>query len=212
MKKTLVALAIAAATSAHAGDLYMGLGFPFYTDGYAYTLSDAVGLRGEYAGLRTLKRNTTEDGINYQGRLKHQMVGAYGDWHPMNGGFRVAGGLTFNDTQLSLNATSGAGTANINGKTVSLTGETYNVVLTYPRITPYVGLGYGFSPANTPGFGFYADFGVSIGRFKTETTTSLVGKQGITQADVDAETSQLRDSTASLSVLPKLSVGVSYRF
>ncbi|MCY7369967.1 MAG: hypothetical protein LH479_03640 [Polaromonas sp.] len=50
------------------------------------------------------------------------------------------------------------------------------------------------------------------GRFKTDTTTSLVGKQGITQADVDAETASLRDSTARLSVLPKFSVGVSYRF
>lgn len=212
MKKTLVALAFAAASSAHSGDLYTGLGFPFYTVGYAYTLSDAIGVRGEFSGLRTVKRDTTEDGIRYQGRLKHQMIGAYGDWHPMNGGFRVVGGLTVNDTKLSLNATSGTGTANINGKTVNLSGETYNVELTYPRVTPYVGLGYGFSPANTPGFGFYADFGVLIGRFKTETTTSLVGKQGITQADVDAETSQLRDSTARLSVLPKLSVGVSYRF
>lgn len=51
-----------------------------------------------------------------------------------------------------------------------------------------------------------------IARFKTETTTSLVGRQGITQADVDAESASLRDSTARLSVLAKLSVGVSYRF
>lgn len=79
-------------------------------------------------------------------------------------------------------------------------------------VTPYVGLGWGFSPSNTPGFGFYADLGVLIGRFKTEVTTTLVGKQGITQADIDAETADLRDSTAKLSVLPKFSVGVSYRF
>ena len=212
MKKTLVALTIAAASSAYAGDLYLGLGFPFYTVGYAHTLSDAFGVRGEYAGLRTVKRDITEDGINYQGRLKHQTFGAFGDWHPMNGAFRVVGGLTLNDTQFDLTATSSAVTANINGKTVNLANETYNVELTYPRVTPYVGLGYGFSPANKPGFGFYADVGVMIGRFKAETTTSLVGKQGITQADVDAETASLRDSTARLSVLPKLSVGVSYRF
>lgn len=212
MKKMFVALTLAAASSAYAGDLYMGLGFPFYTVGYAHTVNDAVGVRGEFSGLRTIKRDGTEDGINYQGRFKHQVFGAYGDWHPMNGGFRVVGGLTVNDTKLNLNATSGTGTANINGKTVNLSGETYNVELTYPRVTPYVGLGYGFSPANTPGFGFYADLGVLIGRFKTETTTSLVGKQGITQADVDAETGQLRDSTAKLSALPKLSVGVTYRF
>ena len=60
---------------------------------------------------------------------------------------------------------------------------------------------------------FYVDAGVAIGKFKATTTTSLLGKNnGITQADVDAETAQLRESTAKLSVLPKVSVGVSYRF
>ena len=214
MKKTLLtALVLAGASaSAQAGDLYLGLGFPFYTVGYAYTLNDAVGLRGEYSGLGTVKRDRTEDGINYRGRFKHQMVGAYGDWHPMAGGFRVVGGITLNDTKVNLVATSATATANINGKTVSLAGETYNVDLVYPKVTPYVGVGYGFSPTSAPGFGFYVDAGVSIGKFKTEATTSLVGKQGITQADVDAETSQLRESTAKLSVLPKFSVGVNYRF
>ena len=214
MKKTLLtALVLAGASaSAQAGDLYLGLGFPFYTVGYAYTLNDAVGLRGEYSGLGTVKRDRTENGINYQGRFRHQMVGAYGDWHPTTGGFRVVGGITLNDTKVNLVATSGTATANINGKTVSLAGETYNVDLIYPKVTPYVGVGYGFSPRNTPGFGFYVDAGVTIGKFKTEATTSLVGKRGITQADVDAETVQLRESTAKLSALPKVSVGVSYRF
>lgn len=212
-KNLLTALVVAAASaSAQAGDVYLGLGFPFYTVGYAYTLNDAVGLRGEYSGLGTVKRDRTEDGINYQGRFKHQVVGAYGDWHPMGGGFRVVGGITLNDTKVNLVANSATATANINGKTVSLAGETYNVDLTYPKVTPYVGVGYGFSPRNTPGFAFYVDAGVTIGKFKADATTSLVGRQGITQADVDAETAQLRESTAKLSALPKVSVGVSYRF
>jgi hypothetical protein len=212
MKKALFALAISAAASAHAGDLYMGLGLPIYTIGYAQTVNDAFGVRGEYAGWRALESDTVEDGIIYKTRLKYQTVGVFGDWHPTRGGFRVVGGLTVNDTKINLNSTGGGGTANINGKTVNLTQETFNVELTYPRVTPYVGIGYGFSPANTPGFAFYVDAGLQLGRFKTEATTSLVGKQGITQADVDAETSQLRDSTAKLSALPKLSIGVSYRF
>ena len=212
-KNILTALVFAAASaSAQAGDLYLGLGFPTYTVGYAHTLNDAFGLRGEYSSLGTVKRDTVEDGINYQVRFKHQVVGAYGDWHPTAGGFRVVGGITLNDTKVNLVATSATATANINGKTVSLAGETYNVDLIYPKVTPYVGVGYGFSPTSAPGFGFYVDAGVNIGKFKTEATTSLVGKQGITQADVDAETSQLRESTAKLSVLPKLSVGVNYRF
>ena len=214
MKKNLLAMLVfaAASASAQAGDLYLGLGFPYYTVGYAHTVNDAFGVRGEYSSLGTVKRDTIEDGINYQVRLKHQMVGAYADWHPMAGGFRVVGGITLNETKANLVATSGTATANINGKTVSLAGESYNVDLVYPKVTPYVGIGYGFSPRDTPGFAFYVDAGVTIGKFKTNATTSLVGKQGITQADVDAETTQLRESTAKLSALPKVSVGVSYRF
>ena len=130
----------------------------------------------------------------------------------MGGGFRVVGGVTLNDTKVNLVATGSTATATIGTKTVSLAGETYTVDLVYPKVTPYVGVGYGFSPRNTPGFAFYVDAGVTIGKFKTNTTTSLVGKQGITQADVDAETAELRESTAKLSALPKVSFGVSYRF
>lgn len=214
MKKTLLTAVMlaAASTAAQAGDLYLGLGFPTYTLGYAHTLNDAFALRGEYSGLGTVKRDTVEDGINYQVRLKHQVVGAYGDWHPTGGGFRVVGGITLNDTKFNLVATGANATANINGKAVSLAGENYTVDLIYPKVTPYVGVGYGFSPRNTPGFAFYVDAGVTIGKFKATTTTTLVGKNGITQADVDAETSELRESTAKLSALPKISVGVSYRF
>ena len=215
MKKNILTAFVfaAASASAQAGDLYLGLGFPTYTVGYAHTLNDAFGLRGEYSSLGTVKRDTVEDGINYQVRFKHQVVGAYADWHPMAGGFRVVGGITLNDTKVNLVATGGSATATIGTKTVSLAGETYNVDLVYPKVTPYVGLGYGFSPRNTPGFAFYVDAGVTIGKFKATATTSLVGgPQGITQTDVDAETAQLRESTAKLSALPKVSVGVSYRF
>ena len=215
MKKNLLtALVFAAASaSAQAGDLYLGLGFPMYTVGYAHTVNDAFGVRGEYSSLGTVKRDAIEDGINYQVRLKHQVVGAYADWHPMGGGFRVVGGITLNDTKVNLVATGGSATATIGTKTVSLAGQTFNVDLIYPKVTPYVGLGYGFSPRNTPGFAFYVDAGVTIGKFKTSATTSLLtSTQNITQADVDAETAQLRESTAKLSALPKVSVGVSYRF
>jgi hypothetical protein len=51
-----------------------------------------------------------------------------------------------------------------------------------------------------------------IGKFTSTTNTSMVGKQGITQADVDAQTATVRDNVSKLSVLPKFSLGASYRF
>ena len=53
---------------------------------------------------------------------------------------------------------------------------------------------------------------MTIGKFKTSTSTTLVGVQGITQADVDAQTSKVRDGVSKLSVLPKFTVGVAYAF
>lgn len=41
----------------------------------------------------------------------------------------------------------------------------------------------------------------------------LVGTNGaITQADVDAQTKTMRDSIGGLSVLPSVSIGLTYRF
>ena len=89
----------------------------------------------------------------------------------------------------------------------------FNLAIKQPSVTPYLGLGYGSKPgAKQAGWGFYADAGVMFGKFRTSTSTSLVGKQGITQADIDAQTATVRDDVSKLSVLPRLTVGVSYRF
>jgi hypothetical protein len=214
MKKTMmgVGLGMAALASAYAGEVYVGAGFPGYTVGYAQTLSDALGLRGEYTGGKTFTGDGNSDGIDYSARFKSQIVGGFADWHPFNGGFRVAAGVTLNDSKFHVTATGNNTRATINGKTVNLTGERYDVDLTYPKVTPYLGVGYGFKPQGGTGWGFYTDFGVTFGRYKTEVSTTVVNRFGITQADVDAESASLRDSVNQASVFPKFSIGLTYRF
>jgi hypothetical protein len=212
MKKLSIAfVASLAALSAQAGDIYGGIGFPNYSLGYAQTMSDALGLRAEYSGGTNISKNGVRDGINFVGNFKSQMVGGFADWHPMDGGFRLTSGITFNDTKFTLQAT-GSTTSTINGKPVNLSGETFNVNVIYPSVTPYLGMGYGFKPNSGKGWGFYTDAGVTIGKFKADVSTSIVGKQGVTQADVDAQTATLRDGLNKLSVFPKFSVGASYSF
>ena len=201
----------AVAASAQAGDIYGGIGFPGISLGYAQSIAPNIGLRGEYTGGLNISRNGQRNGVDFNGNFKAQSVSALVDYFPMDSGFRLTGGLNFNTTKFTLNST-GVGTATINGKPVNLAGETFNLEVKQPGVTPYLGVGYGFKPDNKPGFGFYADVGVMIGKFNTTTSTSIVGKQGITQADVDAQTASVRDNVSKMSVLPKLSVGVSYRF
>jgi hypothetical protein len=67
------------------------------------------------------------------------------DYFPMDNGFRITGGLSFNNTKFTLNST-GLGTATIDGKPVTLAGEFFNVEVKQPGVTPYLGIGYGFKP------------------------------------------------------------------
>ena len=203
--------AAAAATSAQAGDVYVGAGFPGFSLGYAQSIAPDIGLRGEYTSGLNLSRNGQRNGVDFNGNLRAQSISAFGDYFPVENAFRFTGGLNFNNTKFTLNST-GTGTATINGRPVNLAGEFYNIEAKQPRVTPYLGIGYGFKPDSKAGWGFYADAGVMIGKFTTNTSTSLVGKQGITQADIDAQTNSVRDSVSKVSVLPKLSIGASYRF
>jgi hypothetical protein len=214
MKKQLVMLAALAAICgvAQAQDSYIGLGLPgLYTLGYAYSMSPTLGVRGEYAGGLSVNKDGNQDGVNVIGNFKASRLGAFADWFPIGGGFRLVGGLTANDIKADLNGV-GSGFSTINGKSVDMTGETFNVQVKFPTTTPYLGIGYGHQKSDVKGFGFYADLGVMIGTFTADTTTSLVNKKGVTQADVDAQTQKIRDSLSGLSALPSASLGLLYRY
>lgn len=214
MKKQIALLATLAAmsTGIHAQDSYVGVGLPgLLTLGYAYPLSNSVGLRAEYAGGLSVNKDGNQDGVNVTGSFKASRFGAFADWFPMGGAFRLVGGLTINDIRADFNGVS-SGTSTINGTSVNMTGETYNVKVKFPDTTAYLGIGYGHQKSDAKGLGFYADLGVMVGSFTADTTTSLVGKQGITQADVDAQNQKIRDSLSSLSVLPSASLGLLYRY
>ncbi len=196
---------------AHAAEVYGGIGFPGMALGFVTELADNVGLRAEAAGGWKLSRNGQREGLSYDGSLTNNRIGAFIDWFPFSNNFRLTGGLTANDAKISLNGRGSNG--NINGKPVDLTNETFNLSIKYPGATTFVGLGWGHRPRGQVGLGLFADVGVQIGRFKTDTVqTTVVGKYGITQADVDAEVSKVNDNLGKLSVLPSASLGMTYKF
>ncbi|RFO95401.1 hypothetical protein DIC66_18755 [Rhodoferax lacus] len=214
MKKQLALLAALAAisTGLHAQDSYVGVGLPgLLTLGYAYPLTSSVGLRGEYAGGLSVNKDGNQDGVNVTGTFKASRMGAFADWFPMGGAFRLVGGLTFNDIKADFNGV-GSGTSTINGQTVNMSGETYNVKVKFPDTTAYLGVGYGHQKSDAKGLGFYADLGVMVGSFTADTSTSLVANGKVLQSDVDAQNQKIRDSLSSLSVLPSASLGLLYRY
>jgi len=222
-KLTLLATLTLAAAGAQAQDVYLGLGVPgTVTLGYAvpmgsaYALGGKWGLRGEFAGGGSASKSITEDGNTFTAKVNNSRVGAFADWFPLDSsGFRLVGGLTFNDVKFSL-AAAASGNIDINGKTVSLSGETFKVTIKQPQVTPYLGIGWGHKASTEKGLGFFADLGVAVGSFTATVDTSLVGKGSlgntITQADVDAQTKKLKDAVNKIGALPSVAIGAVYRF
>jgi hypothetical protein len=218
MTKKLIAIAAfsafaaTASTGAQAQDIYLGVGLPgLVTLGYAAPMGNSWGLRADYASGLNANLDGTSEGVRVTGKIKSSVAGAYADWFPFdNSGFRLVGGVTFNDTKADLNAVS-SGTAVINGQTVNMAGEFYNVTVKMPSTTPYLGIGYGHQKAER-GLGFYFDMGVMIGKLDVSSSTSLVTSGKTTQANVDAQNQKFRDSVASVGFIPSASLGLVYRF
>jgi len=213
MKSTrlLTAAALSAlCVSGHAAELYTGAGFPGYTLGLAHSFDSGITARVEYAGGINVSRDGRREGLDYRGTLKTGRTGIFADWHPFAGSFRLTGGYTANDIKVDLQGTGSAGT--INGKPVNLTGETFNVNVKYKPGTPYLGLGWGHQGSSGGGLGFFLDVGAQFGKFETTVATSIVGKYGVTQADVDAEAQKVRDNVGQFKVLPSAAAGLTYRF
>lgn len=206
------AFAALTTTHAQAQDMYIGVGVPGLARiGVAAPMGNSWGLRADYASGLNTTLDGTRDGVTVTGKLTSSAAGAYADWFPFdNSGFRLVGGVTFNNTKAELNAV-GSGTAVINGNTVSMAGEYYNVTVKMPSTTPYIGIGYGHQKAKR-GLGFYFDLGVMIGKLDVSSSTSLVTSGKATQADVDAQNQKLRDGVGSVNFMPSASLGLVYRF
>lgn len=217
MKNNLIALSLlvafvsTATVNAHAQDVYLGAGLPgLATIGYAAPMGKSWGLRADYAGGLNASLDGSRDGVNFTGNVKYSALGAYADWFPFDGGFRLVGGVRLTDAKVDLSAT-GSGNAVINGVNVNMAGEYYNVTIKMPSAMPYVGIGYGHQRSE-PGLGFYFDIGVTIGTPEVSSSTSLVTSGQVTQADVNAQTQKLRDSIGGVGYIPSASMGVVYRF
>jgi len=211
----LLSAACLASPAAHAGSAYAQVGIPGIGIGYAQALNDVVTLRGDFSTLGSHTKNGSQEGINYEGKVKVSRWGLFADYFPLGNGFRVTGGATVNDMSVKLRSNVLAGTPlSIGNATVTADGtERFNADIKFPKVTPYIGIGWGHMDKE-PGWGFVGDVGVSIGRAKVTIDTNVIQRSGgaITQADVDRETQELKDGVGKIRVLPQATLGVSYRY
>ena len=216
MKHPLIALAALTlanglAANAHAGEVYAGIGTHGVMLGYAHALSPDFTVRGDFASLGKREKQQTEAGVNYQGTATYNRTGLFGDWFPFSGGFRITGGVTFNNMKLDLLAKG-------NGQPITIGNNTYptdstdrlDVLIEFPKTTPYLGLGWGHQLSSSWGFVF--DLGASIGKAKVSETHSGNNFSMASQADIDTELAQIRDGAGKIKAIPLLAIGFNYSF
>lgn len=180
-------------------------------------VTDRFGIRGLVNG-GSVSYDYDESGIRYDGKLRFGTGFLLADWHPYASGFRLSGGLVYNNQRFE-------GTARLNGGTININGTTYSAAqvgsldgrVRYSKASPYVGVGWGLAPRPGSRLYFSADLGVMYQR----PHASLSGSCGPAlpasvcaqlQSDIRAEEGEFRDAADDLRFYPVISVGFGLRF
>lgn len=209
---TLAAMALGS-SAAHAGDLYLGAGLPGITLGYAHPLDDRFTLRADVTTLGRVDYDRSDDGVDYDGRVKVDRLGVFGDWnvHP---NFRVTAGLTVNEARARL-------TGRADGTRITIGDREYvagpddrlDVRVKYPTVMPYLGIGFGRPPQAVGGWGFMVDLGLAFGKPKvTGGVSGPLLSATVSREDVERELDDIRDDVERLRGIPQIGVSVVYRF
>jgi len=212
------------AASAH--EIYAKAGFPGVGAGYAHSLNEHFGVQVDFSTLGTISRNGVAEKLRYNADMKADELDVYGNWFPFGGSFRLSGGLLSRTLEVNVNGRSTPdGNISIGNIEIPYQGDAVQARVEWPKIAPYLGIGWGHHARHEAGFGFIADLGVSFGSPKATLALSddLRGKldeaaklrPGI-NTDVDAEINRQRRAIAkdveTVKVFPHVFVGVSYQF
>ena len=205
----LLALGAASQVQAQTGEVYGHLGTEGLGIGYSHSLTPSAGVRIE-GNYGRVSRELETDGVKYDAKIRLGGIGVIGDWFPSDAGFRLSGGLTWNDKKGSGTGRSSADSVTINGNTYSLRDEELRGRVKFPTFMPYLGVGYGHHDAG-PGWNFTADFGVMFGKPKASLTATpgLAAQAG---DDIEVERRELQHEADKFKVFPILKLGASYRF
>jgi hypothetical protein len=162
--------------------------------------------------------------IEYDGEADLRTATALLDWHPGGRGFRLTGGLVYNDTTIEGSSLPPAsGVYNIGGVPVpvNLVG-TLDAKAEFDPIVPYAGLGFGNAVAPNKKLGFFLDLGVV---FQGEADVTLIpiipagspinttpGAREALNVLLQREEQDLEDEAADYDLYPVVAIGVSYKF
>jgi hypothetical protein len=215
-RKSIGSLLLAAVclTGATASAQGLGGGLRFGTPGIGLELeslfvTERFGIRGLVDG-GSLSYDYDESRARFDGKFRLGTGVLLADWHPYASGFRLSGGLLYNNQRFS-------GTAQPIGRTINSTP--YSSVgmldgrLTFSKASPYVGVGWGLARRTGSRLYFSADLGVMYQRpsaMLTGACSPVLSASACTQ--LHTEETEFREGADELRLYPVISVGFGLRF
>lgn len=183
-------------------------------------LTDSLGAR---IGLNSYsyQYNANSSTVNYDFHLKLQTVSALADWYPFDdSSFRTSVGVMYNNNKVNLTGQPTGGTYTINGNTYSSTDVgSLQGTMSFNKVAPYIGIGWGKPAPYNRGWGMTTDFGVLIqGSPKTSLVatcgSAIAGTASCTQlqSDAAAENTKLQNDLGNFKLWPVASIGISYQW
>ena len=210
MKSLLVAAALSsvsgAAIAQEAGDITVGAGLSTFGLNFeaAYQINPQLRARGALMGGFSTDFEETEGGDNIKGEFNLGGAALLADYYPMQGGWRISGGLFISNTDLTATGTVDVSeTDTADNREATLTAKLEN------EIAPMLTTGYDWAFAD--GWAFTSEVGVIFGG---GINVTVEADNAADQADIDND-QELQDNIADagdINALPYLSIGVSYRY
>lgn len=158
--RTILTLALGLAISGVAGAAGLGMGLKPSPPGIGLEISSsALELFGPRIWSAVSRDDAEEAVIRYDAAPRVGTGLLVADWHPGGTGFRLSGGLAYNQQRSDVYGRRG-GLIGIGGSDPMTMLGSFDGRLRYAKPSPYLGLGWGIAPSRKSGLYFSADFGL----------------------------------------------------
>lgn len=173
-------------------------------------VSNWLNLRGGY-NYGELRPSLTEGDIKYKGDIHLESVPILLDLHPFNGGFRITGGVYYNNNDIDLSSVVDASTIGLGGSGFGTATVNANVDWS-EEFAPYLGIGWGNAADadSTLPIGFSLDIGAFYQGSPNVVLTESTGT--VSAADLAAEAAQIEDDLNEFKFFPVITVGIHIQF
>ncbi len=206
LSATALTVVCSAASAQDAGDVSVGLGlsnFGVNLEG-AYQIDPQWRARGAIMGGLSTDFEDDDDGDTIEGEFDLGGAALLADYYPMQGGWRVSGGLFISNTELSA-------TGNVQTGTIALPVESGATVTAEfeNTVSPMITTGYDWQFSD--GWSFNSEIGaIFTGGIDVSYAATLPADQAA--IDADAEVQEAISDASDINAIPYISLGVSYRY